>query len=205
MAEETPKKKNTNFDWLSLAIQTLLVIFGVFAGLWVNEWHSNTQSRHDAAEAGKRLRLEIENNLKLATTSRDYHRGLVTKLREGDFNDSDKYPDISLFQRGFISPALLTNSAWDAAQTTQLTQFMPYEDILLFSDIYSEQERYESQSALAGAALFSELLNHGQQGLCQKWRNLADIIATFAYREEQLVRRYQQILEEISKEPPPVR
>ncbi|CAM2010000.1 hypothetical protein [Acanthopleuribacter pedis] len=188
------------FDWFSLMIQTLLVIFGVFAGLWVNDWHTNVQNQKDAREAGKRLKMEVENNLKLVTASRDYHRGLSTALKEGGFNQSDKIPSLRIFHRGFISPAAVNDSVWQTAQTTQLTRYMDYEDLLLFSSAYSRQARYVAQADLAGAALYDQLMNNGHHGLCRKWANLLDIIQTFAYREEQLIQVYTRILKDLSRE-----
>tara|TARA_R110000782_G_scaffold157528_1_gene249776 strand:+ start:2911 stop:3666 length:756 start_codon:yes stop_codon:yes gene_type:complete len=47
-------------DWFTVAVETLIVVFGVFIGLQVNNWNAARVSRSDAADLSSRLRIEAE-------------------------------------------------------------------------------------------------------------------------------------------------
>jgi hypothetical protein len=47
-------------DWFTVVVETLIVVFGVFIGLQVNNWNSARVARSDAADLMSRLRIEAE-------------------------------------------------------------------------------------------------------------------------------------------------
>jgi hypothetical protein len=47
-------------DWFTVAVETLIVVFGVFIGLQVNNWNAARVTRGDAADLLSRLRVEAE-------------------------------------------------------------------------------------------------------------------------------------------------
>jgi len=47
-------------DWFTVAVETLIVVFGVFTGLQVNNWNAARVARGDAADLLSRLRIEAQ-------------------------------------------------------------------------------------------------------------------------------------------------
>jgi hypothetical protein len=47
-------------DWFTVAVETLIVVFGVFIGLQVNNWNGARVASSDAADLLSRLRIEAE-------------------------------------------------------------------------------------------------------------------------------------------------
>lgn len=72
-------------DWVTVAIETLIVVFGVFIGLQVNNWSGARASRAAYAEALIRFEAEIDRNiaeLERATADLDVSVPLSTNVIE---------------------------------------------------------------------------------------------------------------------------
>ena len=60
-------------DWFTVLIETLIVVFGVFIGLQVNNWNESNAQRADAEKLLVRLDEEVSSLLDIQKTEYDYH------------------------------------------------------------------------------------------------------------------------------------
>ncbi len=90
-------------DWFTVAVETLIVMFGVFLGLQVNNWN---QARFEQADTQNVLeRLERDFELQLTLTNRGIGQQalvleatsrLITGIRTGDLNEQTLNEDLAL-------------------------------------------------------------------------------------------------------------
>ncbi|WP_373006241.1 hypothetical protein [Hyphomonas sp.] len=60
-------------DWFTVGVETLIVVFGVFIGLQVNNWNAARQDRARAAVYTERLKAELHAELEYATALLEYN------------------------------------------------------------------------------------------------------------------------------------
>jgi len=90
-------------DWFTVVIETLIVMFGVFLGLQVNNWNQARFERADTRNVLERLERDFE--LQLALTNRSIEQQvllieatgrLITSIRKGDVNEQTLSEDVVL-------------------------------------------------------------------------------------------------------------
>ncbi|MDJ0836392.1 MAG: hypothetical protein QNK37_07715 [Acidobacteriota bacterium] len=177
----------------SLILQALLVVFSVILALTVNEFWRSRQLQSQASEAKIRILAEIAANLEKTGESLTYHENGLAKLQAARVEKTP--PDWGGFDKGFVHPAKLTRTAWDAARMADLIPHMDYDDVLLFSEFYEMQEDYRRQEDMAGQAIFSLLLDQGIHGMNSRTNNLWGIIYSFKYTESNMIKRGEEILD----------
>jgi len=190
-AEDSPLK--------GALLEAFFVVLGVVLAFTANEWRS---ARHDAAQAELALQgivEEIESNRAAVADSSAYHGRLMGTLRKFEAERPDEVPPIQVFDKGFVSPAIPLSTAWDAATATNAVTHLDYDDVLLLSRIYSDQERYSQQGQMVGEVIYSRLFDEGREGIQRNYRNLHGIIGTFYYRENQLLKVYDKALEALGR------
>jgi hypothetical protein len=189
-----------------ILLEATFVVLGVVLAFSANELreHRNRQRHVNAVLAS--IREEMGVNRKAVETSLTYHQHLIDTLktyqnsrRKNGISSADTKPDIGVFSRGFISPASLLATAWDAAKATDALGDMKYEDVLVISRLYAEQERYEGQSQRTSQIIYSEIYHKGTQGLVQNHAHLAEIIYTFIWRERGLLRSYDRAAKNLKR------
>lgn len=122
------------------------MVFAVLLALAVNEWRDNRANTALAARARAAVIEELRANAAELDRVRDTNEALreqletaLPALRSGD---TTKF-DIT------YSVALLSSSAWHAAQVTQAVHFMDFEWVARVSKAYDLQEFYvDNQAAL---------------------------------------------------------
>ncbi len=188
--------------WLPrVLVESALIVFSVLLALAVDQWRESSSQRQQAEAARREILAELQANQATVATSQRYHAALLDSLAR--YRSSDAAPLVGLFSRGFILPAQLSHTAWSSAAETGALAHMDYSTVLLFSRVYAQQDRYAEQSSSIGEIIYSALYHGGTEAIVQNHRNLAGIINTFRYREDQLLGLYAETLAASNVPPAP--
>jgi hypothetical protein len=63
--------------------------------------------------------------------------------------------------------------------------------------MYEMQDRYDLQKSAVSQVIYNELMAKGAQGIVANHQNLASIIGTFVWREQELVTEYDKVLAQV--------
>jgi hypothetical protein len=174
-------------------LEAFLVVLGVSLALAGEEWRATARAREHARTARASIIEELHANVAELEHSRAYHAALLDTLgplaRQPDAEVSP-----ALFREGFVHPARLLSTAWDAALATDALAEMPYEDVLDFSRLYAQQARYETTTTETAGVLYRDLMDHGAFGVAARFRNLMALIGAMKYTEDQLAETYRGVL-----------
>jgi hypothetical protein len=172
-----------------------LIVIGILLALSVDEWRQSRARMAAGEEALQSVRAELEANRALAVESRDYHMGRAARIRES-FGGVETLGRED-FPRGFILPARFQSAAWDTAREAgELTAV----DRGLRQEIavaYKWQERYEAQAQAVSELIYQELYESGGRDGVSNPGGLMMLIASFAFREAQIIERFDEALQVI--------
>jgi hypothetical protein len=174
------------------AFEAAFVVLGVVLALGANEWRESRARRSEANAALSEIVQELRGNRATVQQSFTYHSSVLDTLRQHDERRGP--PDIRVFSRGFVSPAQVNQTAWETAAQTGALSHIAYEDVLLLSRAYRQQQRYDEQAGSIGQIIYAELYRAGPNSIVRNYHNLAAIIGTFAYRERGLLALYDSTL-----------
>lgn len=201
--------RTRRISWRPLLLEAFFVVLGVVLALGANEWRRSFNDRQSAATALASIRDELLVNRGAVLSSTQYHQQLVdtlsTLLRHASASNPASgaaMPDPRIFSGGFTRPASLLHTAWDAASATDVVRHMRYADVLLLARIYEEQHEYRRQADQVGQLIYAQLLDQGFQGVVRNYGNLSTLIATFWYRECQLLHRYDEVIPQLTGDAP---
>ncbi len=176
-------------------LEAFFVVLGVVLAYAANEWHESRSEEAQADVALESVRDELAANRAAVADALAYHEGLLSSLRGLASQEGEAAkPEIGIFNRGFIAPATVLSTAWEAARETNALMHMDYTDVLAVSKIYAWQKRYEEQARSVGQVIYGEILRYGTGVFLERAAQLAGIINTFYYREKQLLERYDEAL-----------
>lgn len=199
-------KSSLNTSLRDAFLEALFIVIGVALAYGVNEWREARNSEQRAATARHGIVEELKTNLAAAKSSHQYHTMLMDTLskmvrsnaQSGKIGTAaEVLPEIMLFRRGFISPATVFSTAFETAKNANILQAFAYEDALLISRVYSVQSSYEMQVEYSGELVYKILFEEGKDGLLANYKNLAQVIGTFVYKEKVLMDTYRNALEEL--------
>ncbi len=179
--------------------EAFFVVLAVALALAANAWLQSRAEREQARSALASVVEELKTNRSAVQESLDYHSGLLEMIRR--LQQESSTPGRRDFPRGFVNPARIFQTAWDAATETGALAHMEYATVLELSKLYARQQRYEAQTSTAGEILYEEMFRAGVGGVLENYANLATIISTFSYREKQLVEFYDQTLSTLGAPP----
>ncbi len=171
------------------------VVLGVVLALGANEWRQDRADQVHARNALAAITEELVSNRDAAAASQAYHDGLMQLTFGGKPDGAPITPRD--FPRGYVNPATLFDTAWTAARETGAFTNLDYATVLRLSRMYAQQDRYELQSRSVAQLLYSKLLEQGHEGVLDNAQNLGSLIATFAYRERELVAHYDTLLADL--------
>lgn len=89
-------------DWFTVVIETLIVVFGVFIALQVNNWNAGRLERVDTQNVLERLERDFE--LQLSLTNRSIGQQvllleatsrLITSIHTGEFDEQTLFEDVA--------------------------------------------------------------------------------------------------------------
>lgn len=191
---ETPAvQQRSAASWLPrMLVESALIVFSVLLALGVDGWSNSREHRKQARAAEAEVLQELRSNRDLVEQARQYHGGLLRLIASSrEQGDALTMRD---FDRGFVSPAQISHTAWASASETGALSHMEYSTVLRLSRIYAQQERYTEQARSIGQLLYAEIYHNGTESIVANIRNLAGLISTFVYREEELLKMYDATL-----------
>ena len=171
------------------------MVFGVVLALAANEWRQNVKADALADSARDSIIAELQANLELIQVSHQYHTQQIQMLQAK--LQSGQKPTMNDFPKGFISPAWVTDTAWEVAKATGVLADMDYQTVLVLSAAYDRLEHYGKQSDVAGHHLYGILFNEGSTSILDKPANLLTILYTFIYREMQATESLENTLKQM--------
>ena len=196
-AIDTSKEKRSRIPWTKILLESCFVMLGVLLALIADEWRQNRDDEKRAERALVSVVDELNLNRTAVTQSLTYHLELTQRLRQFEEQTrsgqtSAPTPDRDMFQKGFLHPASMISTAWDSAKATDVVSHMPYDQVLTLAHIYDQQRSYADQSHEVEQLIFAKLFNDGYEAMLRNHTNLLTVIATFWFRECQLLREYDQ-------------
>lgn len=181
----------------SALFESTFVVLGVVLALAANEWRTNYAEDKAAKNALNEIQQEIESNQALVEASRVYHASLLETLYSLSYKKEK--PDIKLFSKGFVSPAKITDTAWTSALNTGVLENIEYDKVLELSRVYDLQIRYVRQSNSIGDIIYERLFDGGVYSMLESSHNLASIISTLQFREQELQKQYKSSLDALKQ------
>ncbi len=190
-------------QWLPILLEALFVVLGVVLAFAANEWREGRNEKKHAQTALEGIINELEVNRSAVESSLLYHYHLTDTLRQiysqnPVLGEVIVHPDGQIFSRGYIAPAALLSTAWEAANATDAVAAMAYTDVLKLSQIYQSQRRYEQQVQQSGQLIYTKLFNEGHAGMQRNYGNLSTILSAFWYQECKLLSSYEDVLTVLS-------
>jgi hypothetical protein len=176
----------------SAIFQAVLVVLGVILAFGANEWREGDIKRREAAEALASIREELAANREAAASSAAYHAEKLTLI--GERRGAQAPLALQDFPKGFISPATLSTAAWTSAAETGALANLDYKVILDLARLYDMQEVYHNQSLTAGDIIYERMFDDGIASIPANPAGLSAFISTFLYREQALVKAYDETL-----------
>lgn len=189
--------RTASINYKSILLEAFFVVLGVVLAFAANNFREQRNNERRAEAALLSIVDELESNHASFIKAIEYHSFLsdtLYKFARSYGNDPERYPSGQLFSKGFINPATPISRAWDAAASTGIIEYIPYDEVLLISKVYENQQRYETQSVMVATEVYSLMFNHGIEGIRKKYQNLANITGSFFYRECELVSAYAEVL-----------
>lgn len=179
-------------------LEAFFVVLGVVMALGANEWRQHLNEVQKGEVALQSITGELQENRQSIFESLSYHVLLADSLRAFEAvhatTTPDQVPDFRLFSRGYISPAKLLTTAWETANATDALNAMGYDDVLLLSHAYKDQEGYAHQTEESGRQIYAKLFEEGHEGMLKNYRNLRSIIDSFWYQECLMLATYDTVL-----------
>jgi hypothetical protein len=180
--------------WMGRAVfESALIVFGILAGLAVNEWQAGRDRSARASEVLSAIRSEVESNLKLLDEANAYNAEIVAKLRNLVAAKSKTIPP-GTHPHGLMSKPQLVSAAWTSAQTAGVLNDLPIETVLLLGRAYESQRDYLNEVSTLLNNLYAGALQGQAHGGLDPAR-LAGVLSDFAAHGRSLAHRYRAALE----------
>ncbi len=197
MSEAHPPTVSASFSLRQAFFEAFFVLLGVSLAWSANAWWTHRAQSERARVALQAIETEIRTNLESVRSAQAYHEGLIEHLRAPSLASQPRSP--ASFTRGFIAPAPVLQAAWETAQTTGALENVSYAKLLDAARLYAAQQRYEQQASSVGQIIYETLLTRGVEGVMEDSDNLAAVIATFAFRERELVSLFEETLADLEQ------
>lgn len=140
-------KRNHNFPWQRLLVEFFSIVLGVLLALGLNQWQENRSHQAQANAALLNIKNELQSNLKALKILHENNTETVKLMDENNNKDSDE-------ERKFIPGLQLRETAWETFLSTNISNHVDYQTVLILSETYSMQSVYkQTGSLLAEAAM----------------------------------------------------
>lgn len=107
-------------DWFTVVIETLIVVFGVFIGLQVNNWNEARKDRMEAEISRERLIADLQADLDAFAVRRQWYREVRrAALRVDDALRSDP-PETIDEAWGFVLDSWIAGGEWPFEPSAQI-------------------------------------------------------------------------------------
>lgn len=140
MSEQVSFKKRLFAD-------ALIIILSVLLALFLNEWRSNIKENRKTNEILENIKLEIDDNHKLADELQEYHTQVLVNIRnlkkQGQLADSlfyeGRFQYLKFAPEGVIQEDF-SDIAWEVAKQEKISNRIKFLESKLLSIIYSQQQ-----------------------------------------------------------------
>jgi type II secretory pathway pseudopilin PulG len=120
-----------------LMVEAAMVVLAVVIALGVDEWREGQQQRELASRALQVVMAELEANRAELADNLPPNQALLESVIEAD-RAGELGEDFDLT----FEYSLISSSAWETAQVTQATHFMPLEHVQRLATLYGLQELF---------------------------------------------------------------
>jgi type II secretory pathway pseudopilin PulG len=172
----TSDRSSSRIPWLKLGAETFFVVLGVLLALALDEWRQDRREQEVVTLALQNIRSEIQENREEIRRTLSYHRDLLARL--------EKTPGMPVA----FKPAILRNSAWQAAQSSQAAARMDFSAVAAFSKMKDRQDLYQGFSTQVLPMVY------------QPGRPSRMILSDFAFVEGMLLQAYDEAERAIPKD-----
>lgn len=121
-----------------LLVEGAMVVFAVVVALGVDEWRESRQNQELAARALDGIAAEIRSNREELAASDEVNQALLVMVLEAA-TDSVLPEEFGVN----FEYSLLSSSAWESAQVTRATQFIPLERVQTLAKLYGLQSLFQ--------------------------------------------------------------
>lgn len=178
--------------------QIVLIVFSVVLGLYLSERIEDRKNEKEAKKLMSRIESELKSNLKILDKWVPYHREIVAKLDsltndEQFINDfiADKSKLYGAFSKQTLMGETPTSDAWDIVKSHPLSINFDYDELLVLSRIYNQQEMtYEPISRLIELLLSPDL--NARERARSNLKLFRDKLDDISKRELQLIDYYNE-------------
>lgn len=179
-----------------VVVESALIVFSVLFALVLNEWREDATSRSEARVAAAAIRTEIAENARQVAASADYHEALVQSLLASDAAGQTA-PDLDAMPYGLFRPARVVSTAWDSAQSAELTAGMSYGTLLEISTLHAQQAEYVAINRVIAQSVYDQMLVDGFDAMLARYPNFIRVLQDSASRERSLLAVYERALQDV--------
>jgi len=132
---------------LKYIAQIILIVFSVVLALYLSERIEDRKNKKEAGKLLSKIKSELNENKKILDYWVPYHKVMVKDLDsvsndkifvENFINDNSALHKV--FTRGTIMGETPGNDAWDIGKSHPLIVNLEYDELLILSKIYNQQE-----------------------------------------------------------------
>lgn len=128
-------------------IQVAMIVFSVVLGLYLSERIEEHKNKKEAQQILSKVKSEVSRNKRIVEYWAPYHGKVVEVLdslrASQDFVDrfiEDESAIYSAFSRETMMGDMVSSDAWDIAKSHPLFVSLDYDQLLILSKIYNQQE-----------------------------------------------------------------
>lgn len=180
-----------------VVIESALIVFSVLFALVLNEWREDAASRSETRVAAAAIRTEIEENARQVAASAAYHEALVESLLASE-SEGEPTPSLDDMPNGLFRPARVVSTAWESAQSAELTVGMSYEALLEISSLHAQQAEYVAINGVIAQSIYEQMLVDGFDAMLARYPNFIRVLQDSASREQSLLATYEEALRDLS-------
>lgn len=107
-------------DWFTVLIETLIVVFGVFIGLQVNNWNEARQHRIEAETSRERLIADLRADLDAFAVRRQWYEEVVAAALRVDGALRSDPPETTEETWRFVLDSWIASGEWPFAPSAQI-------------------------------------------------------------------------------------
>ncbi len=135
------EKGSRSLPFQRLFLEFFSIVLGVLLALGLNEWRENRSHQSQANAALLNIKNELQSNLEILTAIHENNTTTIKLMTENQDADSSE-------ERKFIPGLQLRETAWETFLSTNVSNYVDYETVLILSETYSFQDVYKQGGAL---------------------------------------------------------
>lgn len=185
--------------------QLFLIVFSVVLGVFLSERIEEQKNKNEAAKLLAKVTSEVIENKKLLENWAPYHADIARSLNslsnddvfvENFINDKTTlYKEV--LTEGTFMRRMPSSDAWDIAKSHPLIVNLDYDELLILSKVYNQQESTFELTDEISDIFFSPDFN-SQEKAKSNLQSLNNLMQEISSREEALINYFKEA-EEIFK------